>query len=129
MMKAAVLHGREDVRIESVPVPGIVGGEVLLRNHVALTCGTDVKVFRRGYHARMIVPPAIFGHEVSGVVEEIGSDSTEAGPGPRWRVCPPATGLTATAAMLELAPLSPTARARSGGRSRARNCFASTPRW
>jgi L-iditol 2-dehydrogenase len=73
-MKAAVLHGREDVRIERVPVPALAVGEVLLRNHVALTCGTDVKVFRRGYHARMIVPPAIFGHEVSGVVEEIGAE-------------------------------------------------------
>ena len=40
---------------------------------VALTCGTDVKVFRRGYHARMIVPPAVFGHEVAGVVEEVGA--------------------------------------------------------
>jgi L-iditol 2-dehydrogenase len=80
-MKAAVLHGREDVRIESVPVPAIVGGEVLLRNHVALTCGTDVKVFRRGYHARMIVPPAIFGHEVSGVVEEIGPEVDNVRPG------------------------------------------------
>ena len=39
----------------------------------ALTCGTDVKVFRRGYHARMIVPPAVFGHEVAGVVEEVGA--------------------------------------------------------
>jgi L-iditol 2-dehydrogenase len=39
---------------------------------VALTCGTDVKVFRRGYHARMIVPPAVFGHEVAGVVETVG---------------------------------------------------------
>jgi L-iditol 2-dehydrogenase len=80
-MKAAVLHGREDVRIESIPVPAIEGGEVLLRNHVALTCGTDVKVFRRGYHARMIVPPAVFGHEVSGVVEEVGPEVDSVRPG------------------------------------------------
>jgi L-iditol 2-dehydrogenase len=37
-----------------------------------LTCGTDAKVFRRGYHARMIVPPSLFGHEVAGVIEEVG---------------------------------------------------------
>jgi L-iditol 2-dehydrogenase len=80
-MKAAILHGREDVRIESVPVPAIEGGEVLLRNHVALTCGTDVKVFRRGYHARMIVPPAVFGHEVSGVVEAVGPEVEGVRPG------------------------------------------------
>jgi L-iditol 2-dehydrogenase len=72
-MKAAVLHGREDVRIENVAVPRIGDGDVLLRTRVALTCGTDVKVFRRGYHARMIQPPALFGHEVAGVVEDAGS--------------------------------------------------------
>jgi L-iditol 2-dehydrogenase len=71
-MKAAVLYGREDVRVEEVAVPRPGEGELLLRTRVALTCGTDVKVFRRGYHARMIRPPAVFGHEVAGVVEEVG---------------------------------------------------------
>jgi len=71
-MKAAVLHGREDVRIEKVDVPRLDPGDVLLRTKVALTCGTDVKVFRRGYHARMISPPSVFGHEAAGIVEEIG---------------------------------------------------------
>jgi L-iditol 2-dehydrogenase len=71
-MKAAVLYGREDVRVESVETPPLRAGEVLVRTKVALTCGTDVKVFRRGYHARMIVPPAVFGHELAGVVEELG---------------------------------------------------------
>ena len=71
-MKAAVLYGREDVRIERVDVPRLEPGDVLLRTRVALTCGTDVKVYRRGYHARMIVPPAVFGHEVAGVVEAVG---------------------------------------------------------
>jgi L-iditol 2-dehydrogenase len=72
-MKAAVLHGKEDVRVERVPIPPLAPGDVLLRTKAALTCGTDVKVYRRGYHARMIVPPAVFGHEVAGVVEEVGS--------------------------------------------------------
>ncbi len=71
-MRAAVLHGREDVRIEQVEVPRLEPGDVLLRTRVALTCGTDVKVFRRGYHARMISPPSVFGHEVAGIVEELG---------------------------------------------------------
>ena len=71
-MKAAVLHGREDVRVEQVDVPRLEPGDVLLRTQVALTCGTDVKVYRRGYHARMITPPSVFGHEVAGVVEEVG---------------------------------------------------------
>jgi L-iditol 2-dehydrogenase len=72
-MKAAILYGREDVRIENVAVPPLQPGDVLLRTRVALTCGTDAKVFRRGYHAKMIVPPAVFGHEMAGVVEEVGS--------------------------------------------------------
>jgi L-iditol 2-dehydrogenase len=72
-MKAAVLYGKEDVRVEDVEIPRLGPGDVLLRTRVALTCGTDIKVFRRGYHARMIVPPAVFGHEVAGVVEEVGA--------------------------------------------------------
>lgn len=71
-MTAAVLHGKEDVRIEDVPVPAVGPGEVLVRIEAALTCGTDAKVYRRGYHARMIKPPAVFGHEAAGVIVEVG---------------------------------------------------------
>lgn len=80
-MRAAVLHGREDVRLERVPRPRPAAGEVLLRAQVALTCGTDAKVFRRGYHARMLVPPTLFGHELAGVVEELGEGVTAFAPG------------------------------------------------
>ena len=71
-MQAAVLHGRQDIRIEDVPVPRAAPGELIVRVGAALTCGTDLKVFRRGYHARMIVPPALFGHELAGTVFEVG---------------------------------------------------------
>jgi L-iditol 2-dehydrogenase len=71
-MKAAVLYGKEDLQIESVAVPSIGEGDVLVRVQAALTCGTDVKVFRRGYHARMIVPPALFGHELAGDIVSVG---------------------------------------------------------
>ncbi len=71
-MQAAVLYGKEDVRLESVPVPAIAPGELLVRVRTALTCGTDVKVFRRGYHAKMISPPALFGHEMAGDVVAAG---------------------------------------------------------
>ncbi len=72
-MKAAVLYGREQVRVEEVAVPPIEKGDVLVRVRAALTCGTDVKVFRRGYHAKMIVPPALFGHELAGDIVKVGS--------------------------------------------------------
>src|SRR5271157_3107550 len=73
-MTAAVLYGKEHVRIETVPMPEIGRDDVLVRVKTALTCGTDVKVFRRGYHARMIVPPALFGHELAGDIVAVGRD-------------------------------------------------------
>jgi L-iditol 2-dehydrogenase len=71
-MTAAVLYGREDVKVERVPTPVIADDEVLVRVHVALTCGTDLKVWKRGYHERMITPPALFGHELAGVIAAVG---------------------------------------------------------
>ncbi|MCC7494350.1 MAG: alcohol dehydrogenase catalytic domain-containing protein [Fimbriimonadaceae bacterium] len=82
-MRAAVLHGAEDVRIEDLPIPPVGPGEVRVRIHAALTCGTDAKVFRRGYHAKMIVPPAVFGHEFAGVVDAVGSGVTQFAVGDR----------------------------------------------
>jgi L-iditol 2-dehydrogenase len=71
-MTAAVLYGREDLKIEKVGIPQLGDDDVLVRVKVALTCGTDLKVWKQGYHARMITPPAIFGHELAGVVEKLG---------------------------------------------------------
>ena len=82
-MQAAILYGREDVRLESVPVPALRKGEILVRVKTALTCGTDVKVFRRGYHARMIQPPALFGHEMAGDIAACGEGVTQFKPGQR----------------------------------------------
>jgi L-iditol 2-dehydrogenase len=71
-MLAAVLYGSEDLRMERIPVPRAGKGEVVVRVGAALTCGTDLKVYRRGYHAAMLKPPAVFGHEMAGVVAEVG---------------------------------------------------------
>lgn len=71
-MLAVVLHGREDLRVEHVPVPVPSAGELILRVEAALTCGTDLKVFRRGYHARMLTPDRLFGHELAGTVVACG---------------------------------------------------------
>jgi L-iditol 2-dehydrogenase len=73
-MTAAVLYGKEQLQIETVDVPPIGPGDVLVRVRAALTCGTDVKVFRRGYHARMITPPALFGHELAGDIVAMGEN-------------------------------------------------------
>ena len=82
-MTAAVLYGKRDVRIEQIPIPRIEKGEVLVRIKAAMTCGTDLKVYMRGSHARMIVPPSVFGHELSGVVEEVGEGVDGFSPGMR----------------------------------------------
>ena len=82
-MMAAVLYGKEHLQVEPVAVPTIDSGDILVRVKVALTCGTDVKVFRRGYHARMIVPPAVFGHELAGDVVAVGEGVTKFSVGQR----------------------------------------------
>lgn len=82
-MTAAVLYGKEDIRIEKIPVPAAGPGEVIVQVRAALTCGTDVKVFRRGYHAKMLKPPTLFGHEFAGEIREIGPGVTSFRPGMR----------------------------------------------
>jgi len=75
-VKAAILHGREDIRIEEIEPSLVPPGGARIRIEAALTCGTDLKVFKRGYHARMIVPPAAFGHELAGTISESGAGVT-----------------------------------------------------
>jgi L-iditol 2-dehydrogenase len=80
-MTAAVLYGSEDLRIEKIDVPALSADEVLLRVRLALTDGTDLKVWKRGYHAKMIRPPAVFGHELVGDVAAVGKRVDS-----RWRI-------------------------------------------
>jgi L-iditol 2-dehydrogenase len=76
-MRAAVLYGKEDLRLERIATPGAQAGELVLRVGAALTCGTDLKVYRRGYHAMMLKPPIPFGHELAGTVMEVGDGVTD----------------------------------------------------
>ena len=71
-MKAAMLYGVKDLRIENIPVPKIEAGEVLVKVKAATTCGTDLKIFQRGYVEKVIKLPTIFGHEWAGEVVEVG---------------------------------------------------------
>jgi L-iditol 2-dehydrogenase len=75
-MKAAVLHGKEDVRVQEIDSQKLRSGEVRVKIAAALTCGTDLKVFKRGYHQKMIAPPAVFGHEFSGTISEVAPEVT-----------------------------------------------------
>ena len=76
-----VLYGSEDLRIEKIDVPALAPDEVLVRVRLALTDGTDLKVWKRGYHAMMIQPPAVFGHELVGEIAAVGKRVD-----PRWRI-------------------------------------------
>lgn len=82
-MKAAVLYGQQDVRIERLRLAPLLPGEVLVKIEAALTCGTDVKVYRRGYHARMIHLPSVFGHEFAGTIAAVGDGVRKFSPGMR----------------------------------------------
>ena len=71
-MKAAMLYGVKDLRVENIEVPKVTAGEVLARVRAATTCGTDLKIFQRGYVEKVIKLPTIFGHEWAGEVVEVG---------------------------------------------------------
>ena len=81
-MHAAVYRGVNDVRLESVPVPKIGPGEMLVRVHSCGVCGTDLKKISTGSHSA----PRIFGHETAGVVAAVGEGITEYRPGDRVMV-------------------------------------------
>lgn len=81
-MLAAVYRGVNDVRLETVPVPKIGPGELLVRVHSCGICGTDLKKISSGSHSA----PRIFGHETSGVVAAVGEGVHEFEPGDRVMV-------------------------------------------
>ncbi len=72
-MRAAVYRGVDDVRIETVPVPEIGPGELLVRIDTCGVCGTDLKKIHTGSHSA----PRIFGHEMAGTVVKVGDGVTK----------------------------------------------------
>jgi len=72
-MLAAVYRGVNDIRLETVPVPKIGAGELLLRVHTCGICGTDLKKIATGSHSA----PRIFGHETSGEIAAVGDGVRE----------------------------------------------------
>jgi L-iditol 2-dehydrogenase len=69
-MRAVVYLGPEQIELRSLPVPKPKEGELLVRVRAALTCGTDVKTYRRGHPK--FPPPFVFGHEFGGDVVAVG---------------------------------------------------------
>ncbi len=81
-MLAAVYRGPGDVRLESVQVPDIAEGEMLLKVHSCGVCGTDLKKIELG----LTSPPRIFGHEIAGTVVRTGPGVKRFRPGDRVAV-------------------------------------------
>ena len=75
-MKAIQFYAPEDIRYEEVPIQEPKKGEVLVKIMAALTCGTDVKTFRRGHPVLIKSVPSGFGHEFSGIVAKLGESVT-----------------------------------------------------
>lgn len=80
--RAVYLLGPEEVELREVEVPRPSPGELLVAIDAATTCGTDLKVFRRGGHPRMLSVPGPFGHEMTGRVAAVGGARGANG---RWR--------------------------------------------
>ncbi|HLO18519.1 MAG TPA: alcohol dehydrogenase catalytic domain-containing protein [Anaerolineales bacterium] len=73
-MRAIVYLGPEKIELRSLPIPEPRAGELLVKVRAALTCGTDVKTYRRGHPK--FPPPFVFGHEFGGDVVTVGSGVT-----------------------------------------------------
>ncbi|MCM8760277.1 MAG: alcohol dehydrogenase catalytic domain-containing protein [Candidatus Omnitrophica bacterium] len=71
-MKAAVYYGIKDIRIEEIETPVCRDNEIKIKVHYCAICGTDVRIYLSGH--KKVIPPAVIGHEITGVVEEIGRD-------------------------------------------------------
>ena len=73
-MKAIMYYAPKDIRYEEVNIPEPNEGEVLVKVEAALTCGTDVKTFRRGHPVLIKKTPSGFGHEFSGIIAKLGEN-------------------------------------------------------
>lgn len=69
MMKAAVVYGKNDLRVEDYPVPDVPKGSIRVRVEACAICGTDKRIYTKGdYRAQY---PVIIGHEIAGVIEAV----------------------------------------------------------
>ena len=89
-MKAAVLHGVEDLRVETTPVPPMLGPDFcLVRIGACGICGSDIHFFRHGKIGDFVVTsPMSLGHEAAGTIVEVGKDVTHLKPGDRVAIEP-----------------------------------------
>jgi L-iditol 2-dehydrogenase len=87
-MRAAVLYGKQDLRVGETNAPQIAAGEILLQVKGAFVCGTDVRMYYNGYQGVSAETPLILGHEGSGVVARVSSQVKHFKEGMRVAVAP-----------------------------------------
>lgn len=73
-MQAAFTFGKEDIRLEEVAVPSIDRNEILVKTASASICGTDLRMYKNGYKGIDEQHPLVQGHELSGVIADVGAD-------------------------------------------------------
>ncbi len=82
-MKAVLFYGPQNIKYEETMIKPLEKGEILVKVGAALTCGTDVKTFRRGHPVLIKNVPSGFGHEFAGTVEKISEGVTNVKVGDR----------------------------------------------
>lgn len=82
-MKAILFYAPGDIRFEEIDRPRAVPGEVVVDVKTALTCGTDLKTYKRGHPVMIQKAPTVFGHELAGVISEVGEGVKEFSVGQR----------------------------------------------
>jgi L-iditol 2-dehydrogenase len=87
-MKAALLYGKEMIDVTDIETPSITDKEILLKVKSAAICGTDIRMFRNGYKGVDTDHPLVLGHEIAGIIEQVGKNVSGFRCGMRVAVAP-----------------------------------------
>src|ERR1700754_830689 len=88
-MDALVIHAPGDLRVEDVPTPEILPHQLMVRVRCGGICGSDLHYYNHGgFGTVRIQEPMVLGHEVSGVVEAVGTEVTRFAAGDRVAISP-----------------------------------------
>jgi L-idonate 5-dehydrogenase len=88
-MDALVIHAAGDLRVEDVPTPQVLANQLRVRVRFGGICGSDLHYYQHGgFGTVRVKEPMVLGHEVAGVVEEVGPDVSAFAVGDRIAISP-----------------------------------------
>jgi L-idonate 5-dehydrogenase len=88
-MDALVIHSAGDLRVEDVPTPPVLANQLRVRVRFGGICGSDLHYFQHGgFGTVRVIEPMVLGHEVAGVVEEVGPGTAGFAMGDRIAISP-----------------------------------------